>query len=78
MLLLIYYIYNKQILREKYGEWKISYEPTAKERRDKRERRMSLSKFSKIYQKNNYYMVSDIIIPNPLRGMVNIRPIFNY
>ena len=68
----------KFLYREKYGKWKISYEPTAKERRDKRERRMSLSKFSKIYQKNNYYMVSDIIIPNPLRGMVNIRPIFNY
>ena len=68
MLLLIYYIYNKQILREKYGEWKISYEPNVKERRDKREKRMSLSKFTIVYQKNNYYMVSDIITPNPLRG----------
>ena len=41
-----------------------------KERRDKREKRMSLSKFTKIYQKNNYYMVSDIMVPNPLRGEI--------
>jgi len=63
---------NDTYLSETYGKWKVAYEPNQKELRDKVIKYMSFKKFLSTYQKKNYYMVSDVLHPNPITKEIHL------